>query len=170
MKKELLIAAGVLVPFAVLVALGFRYAAPEPGPVAPGAIPVAPPALPKPSTPAAPAPVAAPRAVGELDAGRSPEPPAWPRALAAPLAAVAPEVHRCFADARERLRAPVTTKVRFTPTRDGGFAGVAIETTAPDPWMKACVEDVFEEVRYAPSGAETFEPAEHTFSFDPSGD
>lgn len=172
MRRELLIAAGVLVPFGVLVVLGFHFSAPEPLPVEPGALPVA---VTPPPAPAA-APPAPPIDVVPRPPPPAPPPPAKPvapavaPALAAPLAALTPEVHRCFDDARARLKAKVSTTVRFTPTRDGGFAEVSLETTAPDPWLRACVEDVFEEVRYTPAGAETFTPAVHTFSFDPLGD
>ncbi len=175
MRRELLIAAAVLVPFGVLVALGFYFSTPAAPAPQPGAIALAPPAPPpvQPATPRDDAEVqvdSGPPRVAVVTSAPRPVDPGWPAALAAPLAAIAPEVHRCFADERARLRETVTTRVRFTPTRDGGFSGVAVETTTQDPWLRACVEDAFDEVRFAPTGAELFVPAEHTFGFDPSVD
>lgn len=162
MRRELLIIAGVLVPFFVLVALGLlveRSPAPEavvlasdsgvegaPGPT---------------SLAQAPAPHPSPR-----EDGGAVE--ALPRELAAPIAAVTPEVLRCFDDHRAHLHEPQRLEVRFTPLPDGGFGGVLV-ATHPNPWVSACVEDVFDEVGFAPTGAETFQPARHTFVFDPAG-
>jgi hypothetical protein len=88
---------------------------------------------------------------------------AWPPELAAALQAVEPQVRTCFADQRARAPAEVSITVTFTPTRDGGFAGVAVSTSWQDPYLTACVEDVFDEVGFHPSGRETFAPARHTF-------
>jgi hypothetical protein len=65
----------------------------------------------------------------------------------------------CLAD-QKRARA---VEVRFTPTRDGGFVGVEAQTQ--DPWLAACVTDVFEETPWqpSPSGTESFAP--QIFSF-----
>ena len=93
-----------------------------------------------------------------IDAG-----PQFPPALTAPLSAVLPEVRRCFAD--QHLKARHEVRVRFTPTRDGGFDEV--EVTEQNPYLAACLEDVFSEVAWHPTGKETYSPAEHTFSFDP---
>ena len=65
----------------------------------------------------------------------------------------------CLAD-QKRARA---VEVRFTPTRDGGFVGVEAQTQ--DPWLAACITDVFEETPWqpSPSGTESFAP--QIFSF-----
>lgn len=165
MRRELAIAAGVLVPFAVLVALAFHFA-PSVAPPPPGSIAVA----------AHPPPSRAMKPASELDAGLlpapahvEPEPP--PRHLAAPLAAVTPHVQRCFADEPSRLRGHVDARVRFTPTADGGFTAVRVEAVStPSPWVTACIEDAFDEVRFSPTGAERPEPAVHTFSYEGLGD
>jgi hypothetical protein len=89
-----------------------------------------------------------------------------PPELAAPLTAILPEVHQCFVD--QHLKQPHEVRVHFTPTRDGGFSGVQVEEQ--NPYLASCLEDVFAEVRWSPSGAETWAPAMHTFSYDPSSD
>lgn len=154
---------GVLVPFGALVVLGLVFVRQE----TPGPEPL--PAAPKPAVPVAP--TAPPRAVAplplEADAGETDEP--VPKELAAPLAAITPEVMRCFSDERAHLKTPQRFEVRFTPTPDGGFADVHVPGLS-NPLIGACVEDVLEEVRFAPTGAETFRPAIHTFVFDPSRD
>ena len=155
------IAAGVLVPFAALVAAGFWFSRPETeaAPVVPGEIVVA-----------AVVDAGEPRLVRAVevvvvDAG---PPDAGPRAeaLPAPLAALRQQVRQCFLDLGPREK--VEVRVRYTPTRDGGFVAVAID--AQNPWLAACLEDVFAEVPWHPTGAEPLAPAHHTFSFDPSSD
>lgn len=159
MRRELAIIGSVLVPFAVLVVLGLWWSArsldapPTPHVVAPTAD-------------AAPAPPRTAETPAAADAGR-PIPPE----LAAPLSAVRTEVLRCFTDQRARAPGPVTVTMAFTPTRDGGFSGVTVERTSwEDPYLRACLEDVFEELSFEPSGRETFAPATFTFDFDPSRD
>ena len=151
MKRELIIAAAVLVPFAVLVALGFYF------------MPDRPPSfIPTPSPPGA-----LPRG-GEGTAVAAPVPdaavqrPPFTPELEAPLTAVLPEVQRCFAD--QHLARAREVKVHFTPTPDGGFSDVKIDDTQ-DPYLSACLEDVFAEVRFHPDGRQTWQPATHTFSF-----
>lgn len=156
MKREWVIVAGVLVPFAVLVAAGFSFSL-EPAPPLP-VVPVS----------QSPLPVGP---LGEAE-GRiepvvpRPEKPTLPPELEAPLKAVLPEVRQCFRD--QKLKAARSVKVRFTPTRDGGFEKVEVDEQ--NPYLAACLEDVFAEVAWRPDGRQTFEPAAHTFSFDPSPD
>jgi hypothetical protein len=92
-----------------------------------------------------------------------------PKELAAPLAAITPEVMLCFQDQRAHQHDVQRLEVRFTPTADGGFAGVRVPSSA-NPWVSACIEDVFDEMHFAPTGVETFQPATFTFVFDPSRD
>ncbi|MDP3504157.1 MAG: hypothetical protein Q8S33_27715 [Myxococcales bacterium] len=168
MRRELAIVLGVLVPFAVLLALAFfvfRGAPlpPQPEPDRP---------LPTRATPPTPAraPPAAVVVVAAPDAGAPAAPPQpLPKELAAPLAAITPEVMLCFRDQRAHQRDVQRLEVRFTPTADGGFAGVKVPSSA-NPWVSACIEDVFDEMHFAPTGAETFQPAAFTFVFDPSRD
>lgn len=161
MRRELAIIAGVVVPFVALVILGLVLLRDEaaPQPVTP------PPASPPVSAPAPPAPPPPPRAEAVADAGAVE--PALPRAIAAPVAAVTPEVLRCFDDQRAHLHEVQRLAVDFTPLPDGGFGGVRVPHLS-NPWISACVEDVFEEVGFSPTGAETFQPATHTFVFDPA--
>lgn len=158
MKRELAIAAGVLVPFALLVAAGFYFSAPAPK-VLP--VPVAPVVVPAPVAPSLPPVVAQP----VVDAGVAVVvAPKYPPELAAPLEAVEAEVHQCFAD--QRVQRAHDVRVRFTPTRDGGYVGVEVDEQ--DPFLAACIEDVFAELHFEPRGAETYQPAEHTFSLAPA--
>ncbi len=153
MKRGFLIAAGVLVPFAVLVFLGFWFA-PELPPAATtesGATPLNP-----------PAPEVAPRAAlrpsnseTEFTEAPQPKPPE-------PIRAVEAEVHRCFTD--NRLTGSI--RVRFTPNRDGGYDDVHIEANpSQSPYLAACLEDVLAEMRFVPAPGERYEPTTHTFSF-----
>lgn len=162
MRRELIIIFGVLVPFGVLVVLGLLFLRQEPPP----------PVIVAPAKPEVVAPVApsVPPVAAIVDAGPTETAVvSVPKELAAPLAAVTPEVMLCFRDERAHLKAPQRLEVRFTPTADGGFAGVHVPGLT-NPLIAACVEDVFDEVRFAPTGAETFQPAIHTFIFDPSRD
>lgn len=156
MRREWLIVAGVLVPFAVLIVVGFvfsaRPAAPvlEPLPAAPevkrdaGALVV----LPEVKTPPA-------------DAG---EPIA--AAIEAPVHAVSPEIHACFVDNGAHLHGRQAVVIAFRPTRSGTFSDVTVETRVVSPQLQACFEDVFADLHFALSGHETFELAKYTFLFD----
>jgi hypothetical protein len=79
---------------------------------------------------------------------------------------VLPEVRRCFL--YQHLKERREVKVRFTPTRDGGFEHVSVDEQ--NPYLAACLEDVFAEIAWQPDGGQTFAPSAHTFSFDPSPD
>lgn len=166
MRRELAIVLGVLVPFGALLALAFFFFR--------GAPPAPPTDAPTPTRtldepPASPPPPPAPVRLVE-DAGTSPVSPSLvPKELAAPLAAVTPEVMLCFRDQRAHQRDVQRLEVHFRPTPDGGFAAVKVPSSG-NPWVTACVEDVFDEVHFAPTGAETFQPAAFTFVFDPSRD
>lgn len=157
MRRELIIAGGVLVPFALLVAAGFYFTPGEPP--HPDPLPLGGEAI------------LVPR-VTVVDAGAPPPavlpplPPPFAPELAAPLKAVLPEVQQCFVD--QKLKQAHQVRVHFTPTRDGGFEQVQVDEQ--NPYLGACLEDVFAEVRWHPEGPETFAPAVHTFSFDPSPD
>ena len=160
-KRELAIVAAVLVPFALLVAAGFYFSAPTlPVPaergegrgegrtsIDSGAPSVA-------VTRIAPLPDPLPAAQGEGNG------------VPAELRPLLPEVKRCFADQHLKTRHEV--KVRYTPTPDGGFANVQVDEQ--NPYLAACLEDVFAELAWQPDGGQTFAPATHTFSFDPSPD
>lgn len=165
MRRELLIILGVLVPFGALVVLGLLFLRHDaPPPVEPVTT------LPsKPDVVVVVAPPAPPPVAPLVDAGRAEPVIDVPKELAAPLAAVTPEVMLCFRDERAHLKTAQRLEVRFTPTADGGFTSVHVPGLT-NPLIAACVEDVFDEVRFAPTGAETFQPAIHTFIFDPSRD
>jgi hypothetical protein len=153
-RREFIIAAAVLVPFGVLVAAGF-YFSPEPSPVL---LQDAPHPDPLPAVAGGGGPGSPHAASGQATR--------FPPELDAPLTAVLPEVKRCFDD--QRLERPHEVRVRFTPTRDGGFDRVEVDEQ--NPYLQACLEDVFAEVTWHPSGPETYSPAAHTFSFGPPPD
>lgn len=153
------IVAGVLVPFAVLVVLGLRYTRGEDlvprAPMIPVRVEPPPPPTPPATRDAAPpAPAQTPRAA-------PPEKREEP--LPAPLRAVASEARRCLADASPQHALEI--EVRFTPTRDGGYE--AVSSSAQDPMLAACLEDVFAELHFDPSQSAAFTPVRHVFRFDP---
>lgn len=168
MKREALIMAGVLVPFAVLVGLGFVFTRDE-APATPLPVPVNVPA-PVPVTvttptprPVAPAPVDAGALLKVAHLEETPVPPT----LVAPLQAVRAEVRRCFVDASAHMHGEVKVTMRFQPTRDGGFARVQVQHTSyQDPFFTSCLEDVFQDLTFTPDGSEDFAPAEYTWVFD----
>lgn len=176
MRRELLVLLGVLLPFTALVVVAWLLTRPEP----PDARSPAPARLV--ATGEAPAPSRAPLAgippAAVVDAGAGEgsergadagaEEAAVDPAIEAPLRAIGPEVRLCFEDRRAHVRERVRVTVGFRPTPDGGFDGVQVETAGvPDPTFGPCIEDAFEEVRFTLSGRETFQPASHTFVFDP---
>jgi hypothetical protein len=178
MKRALLIALGVLVPFAALVALGFSMLrdplspAPEPVPATvpvhvpvndpgpgPGPVPEPEPAAvpaPVPAAAAVPAPVPAPVAVEPATADEPRKPM---------LEAVRPAVQQCFLDVGERMPAPQKLAVVFDTNPDGTFANVHVKKSSwPDPHLAACVIDAFEETRFEATGT-TLRRHAHTFVF-----
>lgn len=153
MKRGFLIAAAVLVPFVVLVFLGFWFAPelPLPAPAGKGAVSLNPLVVEV-------APHPDPRPAGRERENTEPPRPKPPE----PIRAVEAEVHRCFAD--NRLTG--TIRVRFTPNRDGGYDDVNIEANpSQSPYLAACLEDVLAEMRFVPAPGERYEPTIHTFSF-----
>ena len=125
MRREVVIVLAVLLPFAVLVGAGFSF-------------------TPQPDAPAKVAPHPDPLPADAGSGSFLPE-------LAAPLTAIFPEVQRCFAE--QNLTKPHQVRVHFTPTRDGGFDQVEVDEQ--NPYLASCLQDVFAEVRWHPSGAET---------------
>ncbi|MCU0697020.1 MAG: hypothetical protein MUC96_10855 [Myxococcaceae bacterium] len=165
-RREVLLILGVLGPFLTLVTYALWPRA-EPADVTSDERRV----NDSPSPPSAPAPPPATDAglaavAAQAPTARLPPPPAFPRALEAPLRAVTPEVMRCFDDQRAHVHDVQRLEVRFRPLPDGGFSDVRVPSTG-NPYLAACIEDVFEELGFAPSGAETFEVATHRFEFDP---
>jgi hypothetical protein len=147
MRRDVAIALLVIVPVAVLLVLSWR----EPETALPAPVPPAAPLQPMPA-PAQPPrqPARVEEQLGEqLDAGRS-SPNGTPQLPGALVA----NARQCLVDQRRQQ----TVEVRFTPTRDGRY--VDVRATTQDPYLAACLEDVFEEARWTPSAAATerFEP------------
>lgn len=180
MKRHLLTALAVLVPFAGLVALGFsllkdppplvlpaqtvRY---EPQEVAP------PPEPPRRAPPTRPLPPPLPTAVQVV----APPPPAPPAAepkapeLSAEakrlpiIAAVEPMIQQCFRDVSERVQEPMRVTVAFNTTVEGGFENVVLKKTSwQDPNLTACIIDSFEDAHFQPSGF-ALKRQTYTFTF-----
>jgi hypothetical protein len=125
----------------------------------------APPEPPARAPPTPPVPTALLPPVSPADASAPKAAPAWPRHLEAPLSAVAPHIEQCVADVRHRA-GRTQVRVTFTPRPDGGFApGTRVTLATADPLLLACIEDVFEEVGFAPLGPEREEPATYDFDF-----
>ena len=180
MKRLLLIAAAVLVPFGLLVAWGLSalqddpvalsplpvpeaavVAAPEPPPVV--RVEVAAPA-PAPAVQPAPAPAPAPEPA-------PPEPPAPDEAAlrAAVVDQLNPVVHVCFLEMNDRLRQAIRVSATFNTTEAGTLNNVRVKMKSADPYVVACVQDalegaVLDKARGLPRGA-----MRHTFTFDPHG-
>jgi len=127
------IIAGVLVPFAVLVALGFWFSGGEVVAPTPGAVVVA--------SPAVPDAAVVGTSVSHVDAGFAssprPSPPQEERAKVVVML-----VRQCLEDRRQSQ-----VRVKRVPARDGGVRVIA---DTQDPYLAACVEDVFEEVPWEP--------------------
>lgn len=152
MKRGLLVAALVLVPFAALVVLGFLFSLGD----APVVLPDEP-LVPEP-------PARATRLSGPPAAAASPTPPPAVTGAAAPalLTPFLPALGRCFSD--NGLHGHV--HLRFTPQRDGGFSGVAVDqNSTQSPYVAACVEDVLQSARFEPSPGPDYAPVDFTFSF-----
>lgn len=166
MRREAAIVLGVLVPVAALIAAGLFFTRAEPPPEPPAPVASRPSSPPPLVVPARPPPAAA-AGSASADAGVVEEPP--PPELEAPLRAVAGEVRHCLLDQADRMHRVVQVRVGFRPLPDGGFEGGVVEgTTWQDPYLSACIEDVFEELGYVPDGRQTFQRATHTFVFDPA--
>jgi hypothetical protein len=165
-RREWLVLAGVLVPFSMLMAVGLHDTAtssnvPSPGAQVVNAPPMEIPDATSPPVAAAPAVDAAVSVGLEADAGVLED---TPRELEAALAALRPAVRQCFDDARAHAPARVELRVRFTAKPDGRFGDYHLESRSwQDPYFEACVEDVFDEVTYLPSGREPRGAVTHTF-------
>ncbi|PZR18347.1 MAG: hypothetical protein DI536_00225 [Archangium gephyra] len=159
MKRGFLIAALVLVPFTALVILGFWFTPEgattnEVSPSLPGERQGERPVTLQKVAPASPQP--APEETRE----NRPD-------VSEPVRAVTREARRCFDD--NQLTGAI--RVRFTPTRDGGYDDVVIEANpSQNPYVAACLEDVFAELRFVPAPGERYEPTTHTFNFGPRKD
>ena len=180
-RREWLVLAGVLIPFAILVAVGLHYTAGSAAPPAPGAYAVNTPQPPPPPIPDVPHASAPPVVVAPAKDAMAAAPVTYagppaenvaptglaedtPPGLEAALTALRPAVRQCFDDARAHATSRVEVRVRFTVTPDGHFTGYQLVSRSwQDPYFEACVEDVFDEVTYTPSGREPTGAVTHTF-------
>ncbi len=161
MRREWLIVLGVLLPCAALLAGGVMWPSTH---LDFGSAAVA----------SADAAAQAPVETGPMEPqgdAAAPEDSALPKPVPAELEAavnaVTPEITACFEDnGVAHLHGHLAVTIAFEPTREGRFRKVALVSRVADPRLAACLEDVFAEVAYVPSGRETFEPAQHTFIFD----
>lgn len=148
MKRALLVAAGVLLPFSVLVAVGFSTAPP-----------------PQPRADEAPARAQERTHPPPATQNQSQTNENQPSTVPVPLRALMPELNQCF---RDHPRDAHPVRVTLTPTAAGTFEGVQVEEQ--NPYLQACLVDVFAEGRWNPGGAEALDPIDYTFSFDASKD
>lgn len=162
-RRELWIASGILVPFAALVLVGLAWTRPAREPADGAPTTKVPPPAPVTAV-GLTSPVSSVDASVPLDA-TSPEARRFPVELEAPLRAVEAEVRRCLLDQASRAPLRVAVTVAFRPTDGGGFEQVTVHPDWQDPYLEACVEDVFAELRWRPTGRETFVPVKYTFDF-----
>ncbi len=184
MRRHLLIAVAVLLPFTALVWLGFWLLKDAPSVVPAPAVRMEPPVAARPHDPPSPralvpepirplplaleiAPlVMQPRSPREI----APSPELSPEAKRLPmLAAVEPLVQQCFMDVSDRVRVPIEVMVSFNATSSGGFENIVIKKTSwQDPQVSACIIDAFEDAHFEPSGL-TMRRQAYTFTFVPDG-
>jgi hypothetical protein len=88
-----------------------------------------------------------------------------PEVLEAPLRAVAAEVAKCPLDAK--ANAPYTAHISFRPSPTGHYEEVEVNIVPAQPFLQACLEDVFDQMQFVPSGHENFEKATWTYDFVP---
>ncbi|MBL8954435.1 MAG: hypothetical protein JNK82_26895 [Myxococcaceae bacterium] len=175
MKRLMLIAAAVLVPFAVLVGWGLSALSDTPPPVPVSSRPAQPPPLP---TVVQAEPPPAPRAGRIEPAAEAPvEPPPpveptppEPRAVepkAAVVKQLEPLVNLCFIDDSARLRQVVRVSTVFEPMPDGTLSRVQVRMMGADPYVTACVQDALEGARLSLPQGMSQGSMRHTFIFNP---
>lgn len=178
MRRHLLIASLVLIPFAGLVAFGFSLLK-DPPPIAlpTPAVRYVPQVAVEPEPPAVPVPVPAPAPVevpvaAPVVVAPPPEPPPPPQPELSPeakrlpiIAAVEPLVMQCFRDMTDRVREPLQVTVSFNATGNGRFENVVLKKTSwQDPHLTACVLDSFADAHFEPGGA-ALKRQSYTFTF-----
>jgi hypothetical protein len=174
-KRLLLIAAAVLVPFTALVWWGLAAVGHEPGEAAaaPAVTPVAAPAeLPAPAP--APARVEAPTAAEPVapPIAAAPEPEPAPQQADDPVRAVVveqlnPVLQPCFSDQVGRLRKKVRVSTQFDTRPDGSLTHVKVTMKSADPYLIACLQDALEGAHLDPARGLPPGALRHTFAFNP---
>ncbi len=184
-KREALLLLGVTLPFLLLLALKFCPSeADQPPPVVQEVVPAPPQVSPVKKVEPPPSENVGAQVVDQLiDAGAlqhrrekvSPlragpllfndaVPP--PRDVEAVVTALLPEVKHCIADQQHRIEDTLKLKVRFTAQRDGGLQGYSlVSSNWQDPYLEACLEDVFAEMHFTPNGLEPGEPRDLEWVF-----
>ncbi len=176
MKRLVLIAAAVLVPFGLLVAWGLAALGDEPPPLPPPArvepAPPAPAVVESPPVARVPPPPA-PQPAPPPEPPPEEPPPPGPRDEATVRAAVVdqlnPVVHICFLEMNDRLKQSIKVVTSFDTTETGALTNVSVKMKSADPYVVACVQDALEgatldQARGLPNGT-----MRHTFSFNPAG-
>ncbi|MBL8911002.1 MAG: hypothetical protein JNM17_09895 [Archangium sp.] len=148
MRRDVVIALFVLIPVAILISLSLGERAGGEGE----------------NTSAAPTKI--PGVVMNAnvrDAGIAPSPqPLSPRERERPTSitdTVMANARQCLSDQKT-----ASVEVHFTPTREGRYADVKVSTQ--DPYLAACLEDVFEESKWnvSASATESFAPTSFQFT------
>lgn len=181
-RREWLLLAAVLVPFGALLATSLcadDASTTPPGPrVASPAAPthaVDTPTRPPAPHDAPPRPAATPAEARPPQHVDTPTTPAHvegldpPPGLEAAFEALQPALRQCAEDITN-APTPVEVHVRFKATREGRFTGYRLETRSwQDPYLEACLEDVFDEVSWAATGGEPTGDVERTLTLHPPG-
>jgi hypothetical protein len=106
------------------------------------------------------------KAIAVFPTSAAPAAREFPLFIEAPLRAVAREVAHCPELAK--LATPLTAEVLFTPTPLGHFTSVEVSVQPAQPYVQACLEDVFAEISFVPNGHETFAPVHWTYHLAPN--
>lgn len=165
---------GVILGFAILCGLGFwLLGQPDEEPPTPPLGATVTPALP----PLPPPEAVPPKPPVRATAAVSPPRPKPARVPTFPLpppptarAALAPMVNVCFAENADLALGPPRAVLRFTPTADGHLShGQVVSVSARRPWVRACLEEVMEDARFAPGGSPPGKPTEVRFRYTTDG-
>lgn|GEM_PF-2820927 len=156
MRRHVLVALGVLVPFVALILLGFSLMK-DPLPIVLPTPVVRLPPMPPPEPVPAPRPVVV--VAQPVVAPVAPPPPPPPLPLSAEakrlpvIAGVEPLVLQCFRDMTDRVREPLSVTVQFNTTLEGGYEGAVIKKASwQDPMLSACILDAFADAKFEPTG------------------
>jgi hypothetical protein len=176
MKRGAWVALAVLVPFALLIAIGFSQLKdppavvlppPKPAPLPPPVVaehhpvevvkPIAPPPVEVKAAPSSEPGVEAPTAEMLEELAKDPM-----------LADVTPMVTQCFLDAKDRTREPQRVTITYGISDAGRFEHVQLKKSSwADPQIDACVLDSFEDA-HPVAPLRRGKHLAHTFTFSPA--
>jgi hypothetical protein len=190
MKKLVLIAIVVLVPFVGLVVWGLSGDdAPRPPPLAlePMAESSSPPPPVIDTHKEPPAPLPTPlNAMARLDPANRPEAPATPVPVApreqreaaesrggadelhqAAVTQLRPNIERCFSEHRAEVKGKLLVRMMFTVSPDGQIQRPRLKVSDPSPYLQACLDDAIANTQIDVSRGVPVGNVRGRFDFDP---